>query len=254
MYRFVGWLLLLPLAGAFWLVMYIAKACVKKGGGLWRLLGVIAALTIGGVCAIAGYSAGTEGGLVAGWIALVVGVIIAALGTWTALKQTGEEIELVEWRERGEQLEKEIKELDKDLMPADKKLEKLLIDLYSVGKLKNMLPSNQRDWCDCLGLNVQLNEADGKARLQAREKDIAYIDAWSETPQTWSMSNWKVKTYNSGDWEKLIFPTYAIASWLSAYGGLPKEYEDAFNKAIEVFRKEGRLELPNVTMKGRRGV
>jgi hypothetical protein len=116
----LGWLLLLPLAGAFWLAITVSNACVKKG---WRLLGVLASLAIGGVPILVGYWFAIEGftewraeGIsvvtypVIGWILIIGGGIIALLGTWTALVGTKKEIELREEMEKLERLEKEEKE------------------------------------------------------------------------------------------------------------------------------------------------
>lgn len=115
----LGWLLLLPLAFAFWLAVTIANACVKKGG-LWRLLGVLFSLLIGGVCIQVGYWFAIEGftewrGLetytvtypILGWIMIIGGGLIALLGTWTALVGTKEEIES---KEEMEKLDEERKE------------------------------------------------------------------------------------------------------------------------------------------------
>ncbi len=33
------------------------------------------------------------------------------------------------------------------------------------------------------------------------------------------LSDWKVKKYNTGDWEDLVNPTLDIAFWLQMYGG-----------------------------------
>jgi len=105
----LGWLLLLPLAGAFWLVITIANACVKKGG-LWRLLGVLVSFAIGGACIGVGFLFGSELGLsIFRWIAIIAGGLIAILGTWTVLAGTKEEIEV---REEMEKLEKEMRKLD----------------------------------------------------------------------------------------------------------------------------------------------
>ena len=181
MYRFVGWLLLLPLAGAFWLVMYIVKACVKKGGELLAQLA-----------------------------------------------------------------ENKIKEGDANLVPSDGRLEGLLVYLYNTARMKNLLPSNQRDLCNCLGLCIQFRKAKDTASLQAGERYKLDIDAWSDTPFGGgvAMINWKIKTYNPGDWEKLVIPTHDLTYWLMSHNGLPKEYEVAFNEAVDVFKQEGRLELP----------
>ena len=103
-----GWLLLLPLAFAFWLTITIAGGCAHKGGGLWRLLGVLASFVIGGVCGAVGYSLGTEAGSIFGWIMLIGGGLMAILGTWTTLLETKEtELEkLAKKRGPGGKLEK----------------------------------------------------------------------------------------------------------------------------------------------------
>ena len=95
----LGWLLLLPLAFAFWLTITIARGCANKGGGLWRLLGVLASFVIGGVCGVVGYWLGPEEGLIFGWIVLVGGGLMAILGTWTALLGTKEEAQRTELEE-----------------------------------------------------------------------------------------------------------------------------------------------------------
>lgn len=97
---FAGWLMLLPLAGAAWLIMTTVNACVEKGR-LWRWLGALVSLLIGGICIRLGYTLGFEGfsewrGLqqyqvtypVLGWIWMVGGGLLALLGTWVALSGT----------------------------------------------------------------------------------------------------------------------------------------------------------------------
>ena len=66
--------------------------------------------------------------------------------------------------------------------------------------------------------------------------------AWQDYLE--SRTEWKIKEYNVGDWEKLVTPTLEIVNWLSAYGGLPKEYEESFNRAVQSFKIEGHFELP----------
>ena len=122
----MGWLLLLPLALSFWLAIIIANACVKRG---WRFLGILASLIIGGINILVGYWFGIEGfietqGLesyivtypVLGWILMIGGGLIAALGTWTALAATKEEIEVRE----------EMEKLDKKRTEEERKLAKEL--------------------------------------------------------------------------------------------------------------------------------
>ena len=83
-------------------------------------------------------------------------------------------------------------------------------------------------------------------RLQAGGENKSQIYDWQDYSSPESIFEWKVKKYISGDWEKLVNPTLDIANWLSTYEGLPKEYADSFNRAIQVFKKESRLELPNI--------
>ena len=135
----------------------------------------------------------------------------------------------------------------KGKVEVNKKLEELLETLRQIGMAKNELPFYARGWLNILGLYVQLRNAAGIAKLQAGAKYHSQIDAW------WDVSDfdyletgtvWKVEKYHSGDWEKLIEPTFAIANWLTTYGYFPKEHEKAFNIAIDAFKKEGHLVLP----------
>jgi hypothetical protein len=129
----------------------------------------------------------------------------------------------------------------KGKVEVNDELEELLDKLERIGKVKNELPFNARGWCNSLGLFVQLREMAGQARLQAGGKYDSQIDAWLDYS---SSTEWKVKKYNRGDWEKLVDPTLDIADWLSIHGGLPEEQVDAFNDAIAAFWKEGNLKLP----------
>ena len=130
----------------------------------------------------------------------------------------------------------------KGKVEVNDELEELLDKLEAIGNTKNELPLNARGWCNSLGLYVQLREMANMTRLQAGGKNHSQIDAWRDYLE--SSTEWKVKKYNPGDWEKLVNPTFDIANWLTTYGGFPKEHADAFNIAIEMFKKEGHLELP----------
>jgi len=127
-------------------------------------------------------------------------------------------------------------------------LEELLNKLESIGTIKNALPFNARGWCNSFGLYVQLREMANMTRLQAGGKHKSQIDAWQDYLE--SGTEWKVKKYNPGDWEKLVDPTLEIANWLSTYGGPTEEYADSLNRAVEVFKKEGHLELHDVKKAG----
>ncbi len=136
----------------------------------------------------------------------------------------------------------------KGKVEVDDELEGLLDKLETIGNIKNELPFKSRGWCNSLGLFVQQREAAGLKRLQAGGEYKSQIDAWQDyvQGQKW-LVRWKVKKYNKGDWEKLVDPTLDIAKWLSTYGGLPEEYADSFSSAIQVFKKEGHLELPGLS-------
>ena len=147
----------------------------------------------------------------------------------------------------------------KGKIEVTEELDFLLDRLQLIGAKKNELPLNAHGWCNSLGLFVQLREMVNMTRLQAGDKYHSQIDAWLDfspgadntfsppgSDSIFSRSFWKVKKYNPGDWEKLVDPTLDIASWLGIHGGLPEEYMDSFNRAVEVFKKEGRLELPRI--------
>ena len=149
----------------------------------------------------------------------------------------------------------------KGKIEVTKELDFLLDRLQLIGNKKNELPLNARGWCNSLGLFVQLREMGNMTRLQAGDKYHSQIDAWLDfspgadntfsppgSDSIFSSSFWKVKKYNPGDWEKLVDPTLDIASWLGIHGGLPEEYMDSFNRAVEVFKKEGHLELPDINV------
>lgn len=134
----------------------------------------------------------------------------------------------------------------KGKVEVDDEVEELLEKLDTIGKMKDALPLNARGWCNSLGLFVQLREKGGLWRLEAGDdKYHSKIDAWRDYS-----FEWKVKKYDPGDWLSLVNPTLDIANWLSEQGGLPEGYMASFNEAVEVFKKEGHLELPDVK-KGR---
>lgn len=134
----------------------------------------------------------------------------------------------------------------KGKVEVNDELEELLNKLETIGNIKNEFPFTSRGWCNSLGLFVQLREKGGLLRLEAGDdKCRSQIDAWRD-----DSLEWKVKKYNPGNWEKLVNPTLDIANWLSTWGGLPEEHMDSFNRAVEVFKKEGHLELPDVKKAG----
>jgi len=164
---FIGWLLLLPLVFAFWLTMTIANACAKRESGPWRLLGVLASLAIGGICAIVGWALGPEEGLVIGWIVLIGGGLITVLGMWTALVGTKEEIEL---REEMEELE-EIRKQEKQVWAkeeAKKILEQGEIDDYERLNIICSILEDRKSGMEAIGLFYKLEDL--KKKLAKRQK------------------------------------------------------------------------------------
>jgi hypothetical protein len=116
MLDFIGWLLLIPLLGAFWLVLTFSGACAKKGG-LWRLLGVLVSFSIGGTCIGAAVLWGPEFGLVIfSRLAVVIGMLVATVGIWKAVTGSNEELEL---RVEMGKLEGQIRELDEGKQSGD---------------------------------------------------------------------------------------------------------------------------------------
>ena len=127
-------------------------------------------------------------------------------------------------------------------------LDTLLSKLEQIGRYKNELPLKSRGWCNSLGLYVQYREMGNQARLEAgtneHKSDIDASIDYSSGP-----FDWKVKKYNTGDWEHLVNPTLDIAFWLQTHGGIPEQYALAFDEAIERYRQEGEFQLPDIGTK-----
>jgi hypothetical protein len=116
MLDFIGWLLLIPLVGAFWLVLTFSGACARKGG-LWRTLGILVSFSIGGTCIGAAVLWGPESGLVIfRRLAAVIGMLVATAGSWKAVTGSNEELEL---RVEMGRLEGQIRELDEGKKSQD---------------------------------------------------------------------------------------------------------------------------------------
>ncbi|MCK4368290.1 MAG: hypothetical protein KAV68_01285 [Dehalococcoidales bacterium] len=116
----LGWLILLPFAGAIWLGYKIVDACIKKGGSM-RVLGILVCIIFGGGSIYAGYFIGP----IVGWFIMAIGGLLLIVGIWRSLTVTKEEVELEELQEK---LDKESKELAKEV--AKKILERDKIDNY----------------------------------------------------------------------------------------------------------------------------
>ena len=89
----LGWLFLMPIAGAFWLAVMTAAVCGIKGGA-WRLLGILSSLVIGGLVIAFTHLlfAGEGGSTVLWWIGIIAGSLITLIGLWTVIGYIGREV------------------------------------------------------------------------------------------------------------------------------------------------------------------
>jgi len=94
----LGWLILLPFAGAWWLTIKIVDACIKKSDAL-RPLGILISLFVGGGSIVAGYFIGP----IVGWFIMACGALVVIIGTWRSLAAAKEEVELEELTEKVEE-------------------------------------------------------------------------------------------------------------------------------------------------------
>ncbi len=82
----LGWIFLMPIVGAFVIAIVAARTCGNRGG-LWRLVGVLIPLALGGI--VAGFTHlffyGIDGPTLMWWIGIVSGGLMALLGIWTAI-------------------------------------------------------------------------------------------------------------------------------------------------------------------------
>jgi len=116
----LGFLILLPFAGAWWLTIKIVDASIKKSDAL-RPLGILISLAVGGGSVYAGYYIGP----IVGWFIMAVGVIVAIVGTWRSLAVTRYQVEQEELTERLEKERKEeawraVKEIAKGMLAQDR--------------------------------------------------------------------------------------------------------------------------------------
>ena len=139
----LGWLILLPFAGAIWLTYKIVDACIKKGGSM-RVLGILVCLVVGGGSIAGGYFIGP----IVGWFIMAIGGLLVVVGIWRSLAMTKEEVELEELQEK---LDKERKEEQQRLAKEVAK------EILNQGKIDNYEEFNLV--CDVL----DGNKYDGKS-------------------------------------------------------------------------------------------
>ena len=105
MNRVLGFLILLPFAGVWWLTFKIIDACIKRSDAL-RPLGIIISIFVGGGSVYAGYFIGP----LVGWFIMVIGFLVAIGGVWRSLTVTKEYIEIEKQRDEQEKSSKKEEE------------------------------------------------------------------------------------------------------------------------------------------------
>ncbi len=79
----IGWLLLMPFAGAWWLCYKIVDVGVKNGGPA-RFLGILVSILVGSGSILAGYFIGP----IVGWFIMAVGALALVTGTWRSMVES----------------------------------------------------------------------------------------------------------------------------------------------------------------------
>ena len=125
------------------------------------------------------------------------------------------------------------------------RIKTILQDLQLIGEMKNDLPLSEQHWCDALGLRVWRRNLDRYSHgvdgvwIKVGGRFDTKIEAWTDRNKFWD-----IKKYKRGNWETLIQPTMQITLWLRDHGGVPTEDREDFQKAIQLFRRTGKLHLP----------
>lgn len=133
---------------------------------------------------------------------------------------------------------------EKKAQEASKNTKELLADLHKIGMYRDGIPPSQQGWCNVLGLYVWYRGLDKYTHgvegvwLKAGSKYRTQFEGWTDYKEEWD-----IQKYKPGEWEKLVKPTLQLSRWLYERGGLKLEEEARFRDAIDMFKKEGRLEL-----------
>jgi hypothetical protein len=197
---YLGWFLLLPLVGAFGLTVWVVRVCVQKGG-FWRLVGVLASLFIGGICIFVGWVLGLEEGWIIGWVAIIAGGLIAAIGAWSALLGNKGEMERTELEEltrkqlNGGKLGKRDEEQWEDMWKSAKEeakrtLEQDEIDNYERFSLVRSTLAWHGNDSESFDLYQRLNTLQRKSTIEEAKRIL---------------EQGKFDNYKKKDWERFYF-------------------------------------------------
>jgi len=158
----IGWLILLPFAGAWWLTIKIVDACIKKSDAL-RPVGILISLLVGGGSIAAGYFIGP----IVGWLIMGIGGLVAIIGVWRSVVVTKEYIGA---EELSEKLDEERKSWEEELARERAK------EILEQGEIDN---SQDVDWiCSVLdkvkfdseAYELSLNLKELKKKKSKRQK------------------------------------------------------------------------------------
>jgi hypothetical protein len=119
-----GLLIALPFAGAWWITLKIVNQCIKTNY-VFRLIGVVLSLLVGGVSICLGYDIGP----IVGWFIMFGGGALAIGGTIRSLGMTKEGVI------REERKEKEEKEKKQQLLRLVKEEAERMLEQ---GKIENL--------------------------------------------------------------------------------------------------------------------
>jgi len=172
--RFIlGWLILIPFAGAWWLTIKIVDACIKKSDAL-RPLGILVSLIVGGGSVIAGYFIGP----IVGWLIMASGVLVAIGGTWRSLVVTKAQMQLEERTDKRVKVEKsrrggqelsvfkkrELTRREQDLSYYEKRLQDDAEDVFALSSLAMLYQQDERykDMENALAKSIEIKSRLGK--------------------------------------------------------------------------------------------
>ncbi len=158
----IGWLILMPFVGVWWLTIKAVDACIKKSNTL-RPVGIIISLLVGAGSIYAGYSIGP----IVGWFIMACGGFIAVLGVWRSMVVTREYMEAEKLEEKLEK-ERNKEEQEVAIKEAKEILEQGEIDDYErVDWICSVLDRIKFSW---EGINLSEDLKQLKQKQIKREK------------------------------------------------------------------------------------
>jgi hypothetical protein len=199
----IGWFILLPFAGAWWLTIKVIDACIKKSSAL-RPLGIILSLAVGGGSIVAGYFIGP----IVGWFIMAVGGLVVVIGTWRSLVVTRQQVQLAEIEEFREKLFKgqQLSELEEERWGKMwKSAREEARELVGRGKIDN------RERFEFISSILLLHGSDSESyQLYSELKKLERKSTIEEAKKILEQSN--INNYQKKDWKtfETIFVRLAL--------------------------------------------